>query len=46
MPSMRQRVLLLGGKIDIASSPGHGTTILAWVPLEEERSEPSARASG
>ena len=31
--SMRQRVALLGGKIDIESSSGHGTTILAWVPL-------------
>lgn len=44
--SMRQRALLLGGKVDIDSSPGHGTTVLAWVPLREERSEPSARAAG
>jgi len=44
--SMRQRAFLLGGKIDIDSSPGHGTTVLAWVPLPEERSEPSARAAG
>ena len=45
--SMRQRAILLGGKLDIDSSPGRGTTILAWVPLkEEERSEPSARAAG
>jgi signal transduction histidine kinase len=42
--SMRQRVLLLGGKVDIDSSPGRGTTILAWVPLREERGEPSAHA--
>jgi signal transduction histidine kinase len=32
---MRQRVALLGGNIDIESSPGQGTTILAWVPLTE-----------
>jgi signal transduction histidine kinase len=44
--SMRQRVLLLGGKVDIASSPGHGTTIRAWAPLKEESCEPSARAAG
>jgi signal transduction histidine kinase len=31
--SMRQRVALLGGRVDIQSSPGRGTTILAWVPL-------------
>jgi signal transduction histidine kinase len=43
---MRQRVKLLGGKIDIASRPGYGTTILAWVPLREDRSEPTTRAAG
>jgi len=43
---MRQRVRLLGGKLDIESSPGHGTRILAWVPLKGEPSEPSARAAG
>ena len=41
--SMRQRVALLGGKIDIESSSGHGTTIRAWVPLRET-SDLSARA--
>jgi signal transduction histidine kinase len=44
--SMRQRAFLLGGRVDIDSRPGHGTVILAWVPLREERSEPSARAAG
>jgi signal transduction histidine kinase len=44
--SMRQRVVLLGGKLDIVSAPGHGTTIRAWVPLKEESREPSARAAG
>jgi hypothetical protein len=44
--SMRQRAFLLGGKVDIDSRPGHGTVVLAWVPLKEELSEPSARAAG
>jgi signal transduction histidine kinase len=44
--SMRQRVLLVGGRIEIDSSPGQGTTIRAWVPLKEWRSESSARAAG
>jgi signal transduction histidine kinase len=35
LASMRQRAVLLGGKIDIESSPGHGTTIVAWVPVKE-----------
>ena len=42
--SMRQRVFLLGGKFDIDSRAGHGTTIRAWVPLKEERG--SERAAG
>jgi signal transduction histidine kinase len=44
--SMRQRALLLGGRVEIDSSPGQGTTIRAWVPLKEGRSESSARAAG
>jgi signal transduction histidine kinase len=44
--SMRQRVFLLGGKVEIDSKRGYGTTIRAWVPLKEERGEPSARAVG
>ena len=31
--SMRERTHLVGGEIDIESAPGHGTTIVAWVPL-------------
>ncbi|MCU0290426.1 MAG: histidine kinase [Thermoanaerobaculaceae bacterium] len=34
--SMRERVGLLGGELDIESSPGRGTTIVAWVPLGVE----------
>jgi signal transduction histidine kinase len=44
--SMRQRAFFLGGRVDIASSPGHGTVITAWVPLKEQRLEPSARSAG
>ena len=42
---MRQKIKLVGGKIDIAGRPGYGTTILAWVPLREDRSEPTTRAA-
>jgi PAS domain S-box-containing protein len=34
LASMRERVSLLGGDLDVDSAPGVGTTILAWVPLE------------
>ncbi len=34
--SMRERIRLVGGEIQIESAPGHGTTIAAWVPLEGE----------
>jgi len=44
--SMRQRVHLLNGELDIESSAGHGTAIMAWVPLQEEQREPSARSAG
>jgi signal transduction histidine kinase len=32
---MRERIRLLGGRLDIRSSPGGGTTVLAWVPIPE-----------
>ena len=44
--SMRQRIYQLKGELEVESAPGHGTTVLAWVPLKEEQSEPSARAAG
>src|SRR5262245_35776486 len=44
--SMRQRIYQLNGELELESAPGHGTTVLAWVPLKEEQSEPSARAAG
>ncbi len=36
LASMRERVRLLGGELDIESAPGHGTTIVAWLPIKEE----------
>jgi signal transduction histidine kinase len=35
IPGMKERVALLGGEIDIESSPGHGTAIVAWIPRKE-----------
>ena len=35
LASMRERVRLVHGTLDIESAPGQGTTILAWVPAEE-----------
>jgi signal transduction histidine kinase len=31
--SMRERIRLLGGKLEIRSSLGRGTTVVAWVPI-------------
>jgi signal transduction histidine kinase len=38
LASMRERVRLLDGELDIESAPGQGTTVLAWVPLKEKTS--------
>jgi signal transduction histidine kinase len=46
LAGMRQRISLLDGRLDIRSAPGHGTTVIAWVPLGEEHDETSARAAG
>ena len=35
--SMRERIHLAGGELDIESAPGQGTTVVAWIPLAEER---------
>jgi signal transduction histidine kinase len=32
LASMRERVRLLRGVLDIESTPGHGTKVIAWVP--------------
>jgi len=34
LASMRERVRLVNGTLDIESAPGAGTTIVAWVPTE------------
>ena len=36
--SMRERVRLLGGSLRVESALGEGTTVTAWVPLEEAAS--------
>jgi signal transduction histidine kinase len=46
LASMQQRIYLLGGELNVESSPGHGTMVLAWVPSKEEQRDPSARAAG
>lgn len=33
--SMKERVSELGGELDIQSSPGKGTDIVAWIPLHD-----------
>src|SRR6202521_5307492 len=37
---MRERAAILGGRVDISSAPGKGTTVAAWIPL------PSPEESG
>jgi signal transduction histidine kinase len=32
LASMRERVRILHGELDIESTPGRGTTVVAWVP--------------
>ena len=36
--SMRERIRSLGGKLDIQSTPGRGTTVVAWVPIPKAAS--------
>jgi signal transduction histidine kinase len=38
--SMRERIELMGGKCDIASAPGKGTTLQFWCPIELLRTRP------
>jgi signal transduction histidine kinase len=30
---MRERAAILGGRVNISSAPGKGTTVTAWIPL-------------
>jgi len=39
LASMHERVRLLGGELEIESAPGHGTTVLAWLPLKGPKAE-------
>jgi signal transduction histidine kinase len=34
--SMRERVFLVAGNLDIQSTPGEGTRVCAWVPFTQE----------
>jgi signal transduction histidine kinase len=34
---MRQRVAMAGGTLDIRARPGHGTSLIAHLPLTSER---------
>jgi signal transduction histidine kinase len=43
---MRERAEHIGGTMEIESEPGHGTTILVRVPLEEANEAPLAAAAG
>ena len=36
LASMRERVRLVRGTLDIESAPGQGTKVIAWVPVDEE----------
>ena len=36
LASMRERVRLVNGTLDIESAPGRGTAIIAWVPVKAE----------
>ena len=36
---MKERALLLGGRLTISSAPGEGATVTAWIPGRRNRSE-------
>jgi len=36
LAGMRERLALIGGTLEIESSPGAGTTLFARIPLEQE----------
>jgi PAS domain S-box-containing protein len=41
LASMRERVHLLNGTLDIESAPGRGTTLIAWVPVQADEGRPT-----
>ena len=46
LASMRQRVELLGGELNVESATDHGTKVRAWVPLQEEVRGPTTHIAG
>ena len=40
--SMRERAQLLGGELDLKSSLGNGTSVVAVIPAPPEREKPEA----
>lgn len=32
---MRERVMMLGGRLELSSTPGEGATLVVWVPMKE-----------
>jgi PAS domain S-box-containing protein len=45
IPSMRERVKLIGGRLEIAST-NHGTTVRVTIPLERNEREKAAHSGG
>lgn len=41
---MRERVRLAGGRMEVESAPGQGTTVHAWIPAARAETKPAARA--
>jgi signal transduction histidine kinase len=35
LASMRERLRLVNGTLDVESAPGNGTAVIAWVPMRE-----------
>jgi two-component system, NarL family, sensor histidine kinase DevS len=43
LSNMQTRARNAGGDVDITSEPGQGTTLLAWVPLNQEGPSPASK---
>jgi signal transduction histidine kinase len=42
--SMRERAAMLEGRLEIKSSPGHGTRLMVWIPIrKQDRFRPDGR---
>jgi signal transduction histidine kinase len=44
LSGMRERAAMLGGIVEITSKPGEGTTVDAWIPLDEASAAGGTRA--